>query len=135
MVKYRKTTDTEEIFDPTRSVWLVKTPEEIVRQNFIDILIKKGYPKEFISVEFGFTLSSGKPQRADIIVYKEKKPYILIECKAESVKITENIFMQVSRYNAVIRAPYVILTNLKTNFVFSTKDFISYSACDSIPEF
>lgn len=135
-LQYRETIKGREIFDSIRKTWIIATPEEIVRQNLIKILITKGYPREYIAIEQGFYLASGKPQRADIIVHTQNgNPFMLIECKATTVKLNENVFTQTTKYNAIIRAPYIFLSNLKTNYIFHTEDFINYSHENTLPEF
>lgn len=135
MLKQRVTDGQNEIFDPIRMIWLVETPEEIVRQQFIEFLLSLGYNKGHISVEYGFTLPSKKIQRADIIVHtKNGDSHILIECKAQSVSLTNEVFEQVSKYNHVIKAKYIAITNLKQNFIFETSNFITYTPITSFPK-
>ncbi|MFI3268477.1 MAG: type I restriction enzyme HsdR N-terminal domain-containing protein [Rikenellaceae bacterium] len=135
MLKQRINNDVNEIFDPIRMLWLVETPEEIVRQKFIEFLLSLGYNRGHISVEYGFCLSSKKIQRADIVVFnKNGTPHILIECKAQSIKLTNDVFEQVSKYNNVIKAKFVVITNLKHNFIFQTDNFINYKPITSFPK-
>ncbi|MFI3262768.1 MAG: type I restriction enzyme HsdR N-terminal domain-containing protein [Rikenellaceae bacterium] len=135
MIKQRINEGVNEIFDPIRMVWLIETPEEIVRQRFIYYLLTLGYNKGHISVEYGFCLPSKKVQRADIIVFNRNgSPHILIECKAESVKLTKEVFEQVSKYNNVIKAKFIIITNLKHNFIFETNNFINYKPITFFPK-
>lgn len=127
MLKQRVTNNVKEIFDSIRMMWLIETPEEIVRQRFIELIVSYGYSKSHICVEYGFTLPSKKMQRADIIVRNiDGSAKILIECKSEDVKLTKDVFEQVSKYNYVIKAKYIIITNLKQNFIFETKNFKDY---------
>lgn len=100
------------IFDDIRRKWIVCTPEEWVRQNLINFLIKELlFPKSLIAVEKSITLA-GKNLRFDALVYDKKfNPLVLIECKAPSVNITQSVFDQILSYNYEINAPYFILTN------------------------
>ncbi len=100
------------IFDPIRKKYLVLQPEEWVRQNFIQFLIKeKNYPESLIAIEKGLKLNELQ-KRADIVIYdNQAKPIVLIECKAPKVKINQEVFEQVARYNVVFKVPYLLVTN------------------------
>lgn len=107
------------IWDSLRLKWLVLTPEEWVRQHTIAWLVShKGIPALRISQEYPVNIN-GLHQRADIVVVDEfAKPHILVECKAPEIKIDNEVAMQASRYNKVIGARYVILTNGKSLFCY-----------------
>lgn len=128
-------TGVNEVLDPLRRKWLVLTPEERVRQLFIKHLtLGLGYAEGLIVEEYSFSFANGKPQRADILIFnKQGDPYLLVECKAPSVKITENTFRQISRYNAVIKARYIVVTNGLDHYSLTTDDFIHYTHQKSIP--
>lgn len=99
------------IFDSIRKKYLILTPEEWVRQNFIQYLIhEKGYPAGLIIIEKGLKLNELQ-KRADALVYKFDQPYVLIEFKAPEVKITQETFEQIARYNRVFKVPYLIVSN------------------------
>ena len=100
------------IFDVIRKKYLVLTPEEWVRQHIIHFLIdQKGYPKSLISVEKQVVVNNLN-KRTDIVVYaKSGLPYIIVECKAPSVKVTQNAFDQIARYNLKLNADYLIVSN------------------------
>jgi len=99
------------LFDTIRKKYLVLQPEELVRQLFIHFLLENGYKKEKIQVEKGFN-QNGLFKRFDIVVYDEGfKPYMLIECKSHHVKIDQKTFDQISRYNMVLGAPFLVVTN------------------------
>lgn len=100
------------IFDDIRKKYLVLTPEEWVRQNFIQYLItEKEYPKTLISIEKGLKLNELQ-KRADAVVYNQSaQPIVLIECKAPHVKITQKTFEQIARYNMIFKVPYLVVTN------------------------
>ena len=101
-----------QIFDPVRRKYVALTPEEWVRQHFIHYLTKnKKVPLSHISVEKSIRVSH-LAKRADIIVFKGGlKPVLVVECKAPSVEITEEVFHQVLRYNMSLRVDYLVLTN------------------------
>ena len=100
------------IFDSIRKKYLVLLPEEWVRQNFIQFLINdKGFASSLIVIEKGLKLNELK-KRADILVYdKQGNPIVLVECKAPDVKINQEVFEQIARYNMVYKVPYLLVTN------------------------
>jgi len=100
------------IYDELRKKHLVLTPEEWVRQHWIQHLIQaKGYPKILIQTEGGLKLNSLQ-KRTDIVVFNTAGKRILIaEFKAPSVKITQAVFEQIARYNMVHKVPYLLVSN------------------------
>jgi len=100
------------IFDVIRKKYIQLTPEEWVRQHWIHHFINnKHYPKSLISIEKQLLVNQLK-KRTDIVIYNKKaKAYILVECKAPSVKITQSVFDQIARYNLSLKAKYLILSN------------------------
>lgn len=100
------------IFDAIRKRYLVLTPEEWVRQNFIEFLVQeRNFPRGLIAVEKGLKLN-GMQKRTDILVYsKTAKPLLMVECKAPEVKIEQKVFDQVARYNIHFQLPYLVVTN------------------------
>jgi hypothetical protein len=100
------------IFDPLRKKMVVLTPEEWVRQNFIQFLVvEKFYPVSLIKVEMGFRLNK-RLRRSDILVHNRKgEPLLIVECKAPSVKISQRVFDQIARYNMSLKVEYLLVTN------------------------
>jgi hypothetical protein len=100
------------IFDPLRRKYVVLTPEEWVRQNFVMYLISvKGYPQSLIAVEPGLKLGR-MSKRADVVIYDNKAvPLAIVECKAPEVSIDAGVFDQIIRYNMALNVNYIILTN------------------------
>lgn len=115
--KYKTIEGNQYIFDIIRKKYVRLSPEEWVRQNFLNYLLKfKAYPKGLISVEKEIKINHLR-KRYDIVVYDtQRKPWMLIECKAPQVLLTEDTFHQLLRYNQVISAPYWTLTNGKQSF-------------------
>lgn len=107
------------IWDSLRGKWLLLTPEEWVRQHTIAWLVAERHiPELRISQEYPVNIN-GQHQRADIVVMNEfAKPHILVECKAPEVEIDNEVVMQAIRYNAVVGARYIVLTNGKKLFLF-----------------
>ncbi len=100
------------IFDPLRQRYVRLTPEEWVRQHFVQYLIREcGYPRALIAVEMAFTYQ-GMPRRADVVVHDRRgRPLLLVECKAPEVEVRQATFDQAARYNLVIQAGYLVVTN------------------------
>ena len=100
------------IFDILRRTYVALTPEEWVRQHFINYLINaKGYPQSLMANETQIELN-GMKLRCDTVVYdKNIMPKAIIEYKAPTVTITQNVFAQVARYNLVLKVDYLIVSN------------------------
>ena len=100
------------IFDVIRKKFVILTPEEWVRQHVIHFLIEiKNYPLSLINVEKAIDLN-GTIKRYDIVVYKPNgKIQLLVECKAPKVKITQDTFDQIARYNLILKGDYLMVTN------------------------
>lgn len=101
-----------EIFDQIRKKYLVLTPEEWVRQNFIQFLIaEKDFPETLISIEKGLNVNK-LYKRFDAVVYnKSGIPTVLIEFKAPDVKLDQRVFDQISAYNIKLKVKYLIVSN------------------------
>lgn len=100
------------IFDSIRKKYVVLTPEEWVRQNFIRFLVEeKGFPASLIAIEKKVDINL-LPQRSDIVLYNQNaNPVMIVECKASKVKITQEVFNQIARYNMKLRVPFLVVTN------------------------
>lgn len=99
------------IFDSVRKKWLVLTPEEWVRQNLIQFLISNlKYPESMFKIETGLRINQ-KQKRSDAVVYKGDKPFILIECKAMNVNLSDDVMSQALNYNLEYNCPFIILSN------------------------
>jgi len=100
------------LFDEIRKKEVVLTPEEWVRQHFVQYLIReKNYPRSLIRLEGGLRLH-GRARRSDIVVFNNQgEKVLMVECKAPSVKITQSVFDQIARYNMVHRIGLLAVTN------------------------
>lgn len=100
------------IFDELRKRFLVLTPEEWVRQHLVKFLIEeKGYPRTLIKLEGGLRLNSLQ-KRSDILLFDTRgEKLMLAECKAPSIKITQETFDQIARYNFVHRVKKLVVSN------------------------
>jgi hypothetical protein len=105
------------IFDPIRKKLILQTPEEIVRQKFVQYLIlEKDVPKDMIEVEVPMSYFVPKAKgRADIIVYAIKNdsrvPILIVECKSQNTPLIDDVFDQVYDYEEVLYANTVAVTN------------------------
>ena len=102
----------EFIFDSVRRQWVRLTPEEWVRQNFLQYLLtEKKYPPSLIAVEKEIDLH-GLRKRCDILVYnREAQPWMMVECKSMEETLEEKVAMQVVRYNIAMPTDFLIITN------------------------
>jgi len=102
----------ESIFDAMRKQWLVLTPEEWVRQNFLQYMIQTmAYPASLISVEREIALGELR-KRFDIVVYdRNGKPWMLVECKAMDIALDQYVLQQILNYNQTLQVKYLMLTN------------------------
>lgn len=100
------------IFDIIRKKFVTLTPEEWVRQHVILFLhVEKKYPKSLINVEKQMLVNKLK-KRYDIVGYlPDGKINLVVECKAPNVEITQETFDQIARYNLVLQANYLMVTN------------------------
>ncbi len=125
------------IFDEIRRKYLVLTPEEWVRQHFVQFIIKdKKYPKSLVKLEGGLKLNSLQ-KRTDVVVFNPSgEKVLMIECKAPSVKITQNVFDQIARYNMVHKVPLLAVSNGIEHY-FCKIDFErqSYQFLPQLPEY
>ncbi len=101
-----------EIFDVVRRKYVLLTPEEWVRQNMIRYLTdSKNYPQSLMAVEHSLTVNNMK-KRTDITVFGNKgQPLLIVECKADTVKISQDVFDQIARYNIALKVKYLVVTN------------------------
>jgi Type I restriction enzyme R protein N terminus (HSDR_N) len=107
------------IFDPIRKKYLVLTPEEWVRQHFINLLTTHyQYSKSLIRLEGGLNYNRLQ-KRSDIVVFdQDGNPFLLVECKAPEVPINQAVIEQASRYNLTLKCPFVAITNGLNTFCF-----------------
>lgn len=98
---------------PCRKMFLLKTPEEEVRQRVLRHLIDRmDVPANLISSEYRLSKIDGKlKKRADIVVWSEGKPLLVIEVKASHIALTEQVLTQVKSYNKILGAKYVGISN------------------------
>ena len=100
------------VFDPLRRRHIRLTPEEWVRQHFVHFLIAhKGYPQGLLANEVSLKLN-GTTRRCDTVLYDlSAQPRMIVEYKAPTIQLSQRTFDQISRYNIVMRVPYLIVSN------------------------
>jgi hypothetical protein len=119
----KNTVNGREIFDPIRRKFVSFTPEELVRQGAISYLLsRKRIPQKSISVEKQIKVA-GITKRYDVVVYKpDASIFLIVECKAPTVKISQDVFDQIARYNLVLKADYLMVSNGDQN-ICCTMDY------------
>lgn len=111
--KLRKRPDgSTEILDPVRNKYIILTPEEWVRQHFVQYLIKDcGLAAGRVAIEFSIEVNR-MARRCDVVYFDEYgAPVLIVECKRPSVKINQDTFDQIARYNLTLNVPYLAVTN------------------------
>ena len=125
------------IFDPLRKKYILLTPEEWVRQHFVNYLIScKGYPSGRIGNEISLCLN-GRKRRCDTVIYsQEGMPCVIVEYKAPHISISQDVFDQIVRYNIVLQVEYLIVSNGKNHYCCQI-DYKnqSYVFLEEIPEY
>lgn len=133
----RQEADKNYIFDEIRKKYLLLTPEEWVRQNFIRYLTcEKNFPATLMIIERGLKVN-GNPFRADLLICdRTGMPLLVVEFKAPAVRISQATFDQIARYNMRYRVPYLIVSNGLHHFCCKI-DFLSesYVFLKEIPDF
>lgn len=125
------------IFDSLRKKYVVLTPEEWVRQHFVQFLIQeKKYPVSLIAIEKQLVINNLK-KRTDIVIFSPNgTPNIIVECKAPHIKITQSTFDQIARYNLKLDATYLVVTNgLEHYFCVLDKENEAYVFLKDIPSY
>jgi len=125
------------LFDMIRKRNIIITPEEWVRQHFVQFLIHhKNYPKTLIKLEGGHKLH-GMAKRSDIVVYNPAgEKILLVECKAPSVSINQKTFDQVARYNMVHKIRIIAVTNGLQHYYCSIDfDAANYKFLEDLPDY
>ncbi|CAN5314414.1 type I restriction enzyme HsdR N-terminal domain-containing protein [soil metagenome] len=118
--KIKETENKELIFDEIRKKWVRLTPEEWVRQNFLQYLLQvKKYPSSIIAIEKEIKLGDLK-KRCDIVVYKTHTPWMIVECKEQKITLNDAALQQALRYNITLDVSILVVTNGNTSFAFET---------------
>lgn len=124
------------VFDPVRKKWIILTPEELVRQYMLKYLsVVLQYPVSLMSVEK--TIAVGKlNKRFDIVVYnRDHKPWMLVECKAPEIPVSEKTLRQLLSYQSAVQCSYWLLTNGRQTFCADARDAAKIAWLDSLPAY
>lgn len=125
------------IYDPVRRKYVALTPEEWVRQHFVNYLVTvRNYPKDLLANEVMVKLNSTS-KRCDTVVYDRfLVPLVIVEYKAPSIPITRSVFDQIARYNMVLRVGYLIVSNGINHYCCKIDyDSQTYGFLDGIPAY
>ena len=119
--KIQNTEKGPEIWDRLRKKWVSLQPEEWVRQNFLNWMIKEQQiPSAYISVEK--SLNDASKKRYDILVFDQNhEPWMVVECKAQDVKLDEKVLMQILSYHQSLQVQFLAITNGKLCYVADLK--------------
>ena len=135
--RFKNSENKVSIFDEIRKKFIIVTPEEWVRQNVVQyLIIEKKYPKSLINVEKVLKIN-GLTKRYDIVVYKNDGTInVLLECKSTDVKISQDTFDQIARYNMTLKADFLMVTNGLNHYICKM-DFENekYSFLENLPEY
>ena len=125
------------IFDEIRKKFIILTPEEWVRQHVVHYLFhEKKYPKSYINVEKIIKIN-GLTKRYDVVVFQpDGSIFLLVECKAPAVAISQSTFDQIARYNMSLNASYLMVSN-GFNHYFCQMDYEQkmYQFLQELPQF
>lgn len=135
--RFKNSENKTAVFDEIRKKFVILTPEEWVRQHVVNFLLKeKKYPKSLINVEKILKVN-GLAKRYDIVVFNpDGSIFILVECKAPEVKISQMTFDQIARYNMTMDARFLMVTN-GLNHYFCQMDYENerYHFLQELPEY
>src|SRR5690554_2838463 len=125
------------VFDEIRKKFVILTPEEWVRQHVIQFLIQhKNYPKSHINVEKEIKVNNTS-KRYDVVVFnRDGSIFLIVECKAPSIVISQETFDQIARYNLSLKADFLMVTNgLKHYYCQMDFENEKYIFLPEIPEY
>ncbi len=123
-LKVEKIQSVLKVYDPIRLQFVILTPEEYVRQQFIQHCLHHNIPKSRIIVEKQI---HGSKKRFDIIITNQAfEPTLLVECKAEHITLDEDVIIQISYYNQQLRCPMTLITNGSHNIVTAASNITDW---------
>lgn len=133
--KIRNEKGSDMIFDELRRAWLLLTPEEWVRQNFVQYLVQvMQYPPTLVALEKKIMVGE-MSKRFDLLVYdRDHRPWMMVECKAMTVPLKEDVLHQVLRYHIAVPVHYLVITNGAYCMAFR-KEYTQLAPLDKLPPF
>jgi len=135
--RFKNSENKVSIFDDIRKKFIILTPEEWVRQNTIQFLLQeKNYPKSYLNIEKLIKINDIKKRYDAVVFLPNGALFLLVECKAPEIKITQETFDQIARYNMKLNAQYLMVTN-GLNHYFCQMDFENekYIFLEELPSF
>ena len=135
--RFKNSENKVSIFDEIRKKFILLTPEEWVRQHVVQFLLQdKKYPKSYINVEKLIKINDLSKRYDGVVFQPNGEIFLLIECKAPEVAISQQTFDQIARYNLVLKAKYLMVTN-GLNHYFCQMDFENekYVFLKELPEY
>lgn len=135
-LKLRPDGEKTTVFDPVRKKWVILTPEEHVRQYLIHFMIAEMlYPASLIAVEKNINVGKLN-RRFDVVVYsREHKPWLLAECKAPEVPVSQNTLRQLLNYQGTVQSIYWLLTNGHETYCADARDVEQIAWLGSLPQY
>ena len=135
-LKVKKNGSRLSVFDRLRKRYVALTPEEWVRQHFVEFLIEaKHFPAALMANEVSLTQNGIKRRCDTLVANREGKPLVIVEYKAPEIEITQQVFDQIVRYNMVFRARYLMVSNgmahycCQIDYENNTYSFLSEIPC------
>lgn len=123
------------LWDAVRKKYILITPEEWVRQHFINYLINyHSVPRSLVRVEGGLVVNRLSKRSDLLILDRNGKSWMLVECKSPKVKLTQETLLQALNYNKTHQAPYLVLTNGLSHLIWKIVDG-SASALEEMPTY
>lgn len=135
--RFKNSENKVSIFDEIRKKFILLSPEEWVRQHVVQFLLQdKKYPKSYINVEKLIKINDLSKRYDGVVFQPNGEIFLLIECKAPEVSISQQTFDQIARYNLVMKAKYLMVTN-GLNHYFCQMDFENekYVFLKELPEY
>ena len=125
------------ILDSLRKRWVTLTPEEWVRQNFVRYLIQeKKFPASLMNNEISITQNGIKRRCDTLVADMQGNALVIVEYKAPNIAISQKTFDQIVRYNMVLHANYLIVSNGLNHYCCKIDyDNNSYSFLKEIPSY
>lgn len=136
-IKLREQDGKRQIFDFLRRKYVSLTPEEWVRQHFVNYLLNhKGYPKGLLANEVELRVGE-KKLRCDTLLYnKGLQPQMIIEYKAPDIELTQRVFDQITVYNFLLRVDYLVVSNGRQHYCCRMDyEHRSYTFLQEIPAY
>ena len=123
------------VFDPLRKRFVALTPEEEVRQKILHLLVENQHvPAGLLAVEYSVKVN-GMDKRCDAVVFaSDGSPLMIVECKAQTVKITQKTLDQAVRYYSALQPRFLLLFNGQQCYCFHANEGV-LSPIDHFPDY